>query len=522
MNKIMYLPLDERPCNYKFPVKLAELTDLELIVPNRSLLGNKKKPADVSGLQEWLLENCQDASYLIVSIDMLVYGGIVPSRIHNLTKEECINRVNILNEIKALNPTIKIYAFNLILRVSSNDRDEEEPFYYKNYGNKIWNYGWLTDKEEREGLIPEEKVHYNKLKETIPSEYLEDFIERRKKNKALNHYVLEMVEQGALTELIVPLDDNSKYGFTAKEQKELLFRVNELDISHKVLIYPGADDLGCSLFSKVFCDVKKYSPEIYVRYSSTWGPFMKPKYEDRSLHESLKSQIIAAGGFIIDHSYDTNIILMVNSPATEQWNMAEQVPFNTRHATYFSEVNYREFIEAIKMYLGKGKNVSLADVAVCNGSDTYLMNLLKKNNLINELSSYAGWNTSGNTLGTVIPHTIIHSYYNNYGSNKEKLKKDREFYLHRLVEDWGYQGVVRNDIIENHLPVLKASYFEVKHVQKDVEELVKNKIMDFVRDNFDSDNLLITNVNLPWVRMFEIDFELDLKLNKTFAGLIQN
>ncbi|MEH6858905.1 DUF4127 family protein, partial [Priestia megaterium] len=91
MNKIMYLPLDERPCNYKFPVKLAELTDLELIVPNRSLLGNKKKPADVSGLQEWLLENCQDASYLIVSIDMLVYGGIVPSRIHNLTKEECIN-----------------------------------------------------------------------------------------------------------------------------------------------------------------------------------------------------------------------------------------------------------------------------------------------------------------------------------------------------------------------------------------------------------------------------------------------
>ncbi|MEH6857541.1 DUF4127 family protein, partial [Priestia megaterium] len=307
-----------------------------------------------------------------------------------------------------------------------------------------------------------------------------------------------------------------------KEQKELLFRVNELDISHKVLIYPGADDLGCSLFSKVFCDVKKYSPEIYVRYSSTWGPFMKPKYEDRSLHESLKSQIIAAGGFIIDHSYDTNIILMVNSPATEQWNMAEQVPFNTRHATYFSEVNYREFIEAIKMYLGKGKNVSLADVAVCNGSDTYLMNLLKKNNLINELSSYAGWNTSGNTLGTVIPHTIIHSYYNNYGSNKEKLKKDREFYLHRLVEDWGYQGVVRNDIIENHLPVLKASYFEVKHVQKDVEELVKNKIMDFVRDNFDSDNLLITNVNLPWVRMFEIDFELDLKLNKTFAGLIQN
>src|SRR5699024_9292340 len=111
--------------------------------------------------------------------------------------------------------------------------------------------------------------------------------------------------------------------------------------------YPGADELGCSLFSKVFCEVKEYTPEVFVRYSSTVGPQMKPKYEDRSLNESLKSQITAAGGVITDHSYETDVVLLINSPATEQWNMAEQVSFEDRDSSYYSEINYREFVETI-------------------------------------------------------------------------------------------------------------------------------------------------------------------------------
>lgn len=507
MNKIVYLPLDERPCNYKFPVKLADISDLEFKIPDLSILGHKKTHANIEALHSWLLKECRDAEFLIVSIDMLVYGGIVPSRIHQLEINECINRVNILEKIKDINPKIEIYAFNLILRVSSNNRDEEEPHYYEYYGNKIWNYGWLLDKSERVGLTSEEQRQYEELKETIPDEYLADFIQRRMKNKALNHHVLELVNKGNINELVIPLDDNSKYGFSAKEQKELLFKVNNMNISDKVLIYPGADDLGCSLFSKIFCKVKNYLPEIFVRYSSTWGPFMKPKYEDRSLHESLKSQIIAAGACLIDNSMETDIILMVNSPATEQWSMAEQIPFQERDSTYYSEINYREFVEAMKMYLRKGKLISLADVATCNGSDSYLMNLLSKNGLLNQLTCYAAWNTSGNTLGTVIAHTIIHSYYlNNMTGNQQY--KSREFYKHRLVEDWGYQSKVRRNIVENHLPLMKASYFNLMHVQPEVEILIKEQLTQFLNDHLSNERITISHIALPWNRMFEVDFDL--------------
>lgn len=43
MTKIVFVPLDERPCNLEYPQRLAEMTDLELAAPPMSILGRKKR-----------------------------------------------------------------------------------------------------------------------------------------------------------------------------------------------------------------------------------------------------------------------------------------------------------------------------------------------------------------------------------------------------------------------------------------------------------------------------------------------
>ena len=63
----------------------------------------------------------------------------------------------------------------------------------------------------------------------------------------------------------------------------------------KWLIESGADEIACTLFARAFCDIKDYVPEISLRYSSIHGPFVIPRYEDRSLGESIKAHITAAG-----------------------------------------------------------------------------------------------------------------------------------------------------------------------------------------------------------------------------------
>ena len=67
--KIVLLPLDERPCNYEFPMKLFSHDKVEIVRPKK--LGNKKTPASFETIVEFLREECKDASGLVVSMDML-------------------------------------------------------------------------------------------------------------------------------------------------------------------------------------------------------------------------------------------------------------------------------------------------------------------------------------------------------------------------------------------------------------------------------------------------------------------
>ena len=59
--KLIYIPLDERPCNYNFAQRIASGTEVEVIAPSLELLGNKKEPAGFEGIKNFILDNVTDA-----------------------------------------------------------------------------------------------------------------------------------------------------------------------------------------------------------------------------------------------------------------------------------------------------------------------------------------------------------------------------------------------------------------------------------------------------------------------------
>ncbi|MCJ7842733.1 DUF4127 family protein [Lederbergia sp. NSJ-179] len=517
MNKIIYVPLDERPCNYRYPQALAKMTDLDMLIPDKSMLGDMKKPADTAALQNWVEENVKGASHLIVSIDMFVYGGIVPSRIHSLTYEACLERLSTLKSIKEQNPSIKIFAYDLIMRVPAYSSSEEEPDYYEEYGEKIFRMGWLYDKKNQNILDKEEKLELTKIERDIPIDVQKDFINRRKNNFSITKEVINLVASDIIDYLIVPLDDNAQFGFSPKEQRALMYEVDRRNLLDKVNIYPGADEIGCTLFARVFCETYQYIPEIFIRYSSTKGPFMIPKYEDRPLSESIKSHITAAGGVHVHNEEKNHFILMVYSPAIAQREMAQSgFKVEQRHRTYFSEVNIREFVQAMNWYLGNRKNIALADVAVTNGADHSLMQLLEKKEMFEQLMSYAGWNTNGNTMGTVIAHAIIASYYK---QTEVRLspgheKASREFFYSRLVEDWGYQSIVRTHLSQHILPSLGLTPRFLKDKVVEITGQVEDLLNQFIATHLSAikeGEISLEDVHLPWKRMFEVGFTLKLE-----------
>ena len=77
--KTLLLPLDERPCNYVFPQMIgASNKEIQITVPPKKFLGDKKKPADTAEIERFLMRNTRDTTNFILSVDMLVYGGLIP------------------------------------------------------------------------------------------------------------------------------------------------------------------------------------------------------------------------------------------------------------------------------------------------------------------------------------------------------------------------------------------------------------------------------------------------------------
>lgn len=510
MYKIAYIPLDERPCNYSFPSLLTGLSEtgsssqgeVNLVRPDLNLMGNKKTPGNTEKIWEWLVEEAMDSDGLILSIDTLLYGGIIPSRLHHLTLEECKNSLARLLRIKEINPKAKIYAFNLIMRCPKYSSSDEEPDYYADWGSDIFHYGKLHHLISENLASEEDKNQYENLKQQLPKEVIDDYLLRRKINVEVNKMVLDFVSNGIIDFLIIPQDDSAPYGWTAIDQQDVRGAIAANNLELNVYMYPGADEVGCTMLAKMLNTFKGKRPLVYPVFSSTQGPSVTPLYEDRPLMETLKYQILAAGGLIASNITEADFALFVNSPVEPMMEAAYQDCLSTK---YQVNRNLIDFVEQLEFTIISRKiPCVVGDVAFANGSDLGLLKLLKKKNLLFALAGYAGWNTSSNTLGTCIAQGMLH---NIYGPSQTHTN----FLALRYVEDAGYCSIVRKNITNNILPALGFDYFLVDGKKGKVSEIVQEQLTTFIKDNLNDDDneLLIKECYLPWSRMFEVGLDVE-------------
>ena len=280
MKKIVMLPLDERPCNYDFP-KMMPKADFELVLPPKEYMGNKKIPADTERLAEWLTENIDGADACILSMDTLIYGGIVPSRLHHEEISTLIKRAELVEELRKRNPKMQFYVFQLIMRCPDYSLSDEEPDYYDLYGKELHLYGRYTHKEKLGILTEEEKEDFERIKKTVPREVFDDFIGRREKNRTVIMHNLEYIKNGTVDYFIVPQDDAAVYGFTAMDQMTVreFLKTNSLHL--KTAMYPSADDTGLILLGRAVAKLNSAVPKIFVKYASSKAGAVIPWFEDR-------------------------------------------------------------------------------------------------------------------------------------------------------------------------------------------------------------------------------------------------
>ena len=444
--KIAFVPIDNRPVCYTLARMIAEIDkDIELSITPRKLLGDLTKTADIDGILKWLYElPKQDA--IILSLDTLAYGGLIPSRRCPENFDEIKFRAENLKEVLIKNGG-KVYAFSSIMRISNNNYNEEEKEYWSKWGKRIFDYSYHTCRLGCESCITN----------TIPQDILDDYLQTRKRNFEINKLYLEWQKQGLFDTLIFSKDDCAEYGFNVQEAQILE--------NMGAFIKTGADEIPLSLFARVINGNFRVCPV-----------FLEPEYkglisnyEDVSVEKSVTAQIDLAGGIVTDEK-NADILLFVNN-------------FRDNQGEIVMKISTESYSGRLKT---PDKPYMIADIRFANGADNNFVQELFKNKIEDKnFYGYSGWNTSSNTLGSLICAAKVKFLAKNY--NKDAFKKLQAV---RFLDDWAYQANVRQTFKVPDINALRSG-------MKNYEEIIA-KVLDTEVD---------VKYTYPWNRLFEVEIE---------------
>lgn len=502
MKKFLFIPLDERPCNYDFPYQIFNNEEFVIQRVPFEYMGLKKRPGNIAKINEFLYKEFKNADGAVISIDTLLYGGIVPSRLHFFSYEEVKKRLDILKLIKKEKPDFKIYAFNLVMRCPRYNDDDEEPDYYLHHGLDLFNRKYIQHRLELNLATDEERQQLSIIQ--IPHEYIEDYETRREINCKINIDAVELVKEGIIDFLIIPQDDSAPYGYTALDQKKIKNKVRDCFIQDKVLTYPGADEVGNTLFARMFNELHHRKPLVYLYYPSPLCKNIIPCAEDRNLDISARYQIIAAGCLVASTIAEADLVFAINAPG-KQMIATQFREWSSEGYTIMR--NLEEFVDFIEYCIDVLKKpVTIGDIGYCNGSDPRLITLIEQKQLYLKLAGYASWNIPCNSLGTALPMGIRYLYPFNQSTFYD-------FLVHRFIEDMGYSTLVRKIVREQYCEKMGYTIYDIGGQRGEFSELVKKLLyeqvslhMPFFKNKFE-----ILDIYMPWSRTYEVGLKIHYK-----------
>lgn len=444
--KLGFLPIDNRPVCYTLPQQIAAIDEsIELFMPDRNLLGDLTKYADVYGIFNWL-ENLGEMDAIVLSLDTAAYGGLISSRRCPDSFEEIKEKIEKLKDI-LVKKNAEIYAFSSIMRISNNNINEEEKEYWNKWGKKIFEYSYQKH-----------KTGY-RITHEIPQDILDDYLATRKRNFEINKIYLDWQKEGIIDTLIFSKDDCAEFGFNV-EEAETLEKLGGI-------VKTGADEIPLTLMARALGGDVAIAP-IFSAPSYT---HLISNYEDVSIEQSVKGQIELAGCRICEEK-DADILLYINNFEDVQGEIVMNRPSKHFEGGWFAPE---------RPYM-------IADVRFANGADnSFVEKIIKEGINKYNFYGYAAWNTSANTLGSLICAAKLRFLAKEF--NLDAFKRLQAI---RFLDDWAYQANVRQQIS-------KTDKYEVEYYMHPFEEEISKLLNMKINAKY----------SFPWNRRFEVEVELN-------------
>ena len=112
---MLYIPLDNRPVCQDYVQQTMEAVDCKIIMPPEKYIASHEHEGNPEKITEWLQTKAPKADAAVISTNSLLYGGLVASRTHHISRQQLNQRLQVLRNLSSVLP-IRIYAFSTIMR----------------------------------------------------------------------------------------------------------------------------------------------------------------------------------------------------------------------------------------------------------------------------------------------------------------------------------------------------------------------------------------------------------------------
>jgi hypothetical protein len=496
--RVIVIPLDSRPPCRDYPGQLASIANVEVLVPPPGYLDYYRTPADTQALSDWLTAVGPSADAVIISTDALMHGGLLASRIPQGSLADAERTLRLIELFHQQNPHIPIYAFSIIPRLLISDTPENQP-----YKSAMAEFSMLKDKVALFNR-PDDQARLLELQAVIPFSIQDRYQNMYTVNTWFNERLMMLAAAGTLRHLVLGQDDAHPYGMANMVKRDLDNWLTDHPTVENITITRGTDEVAASILARLITDSYDYTPRIFVHYSSPLAATVVMPFMPSTVEQTVAEKIKLVKGVRVATANEADFILYIHvgTPKTPAGVMIKAA----------QEVN---------RYLKDGRAVSLVDLSETYDPDKNLFPFLYIAQIdFSKLASYAGWNTTSNSVGTAIAQATIRQHALRHGLFI--AENQYAFLFQRLLDDWYYQKQVqpevnrylsRQDIANTNL----GMHYETanRFVQKKLAYYANSLYSHhFAKKNHDTRyiNNMQFHIQLPWPRTFEVQADISVTL----------
>ncbi len=506
--RVLLVPLDSRPPCGQLVADNGRTAGVEIILPKSETMDFYTLPGDTSKMRKWLYDEIKNCDEAIISIDQLLYGGLIASRNKPIKDEDITALAEYLKKLHEDNPNKKIHAFSILPRMNPPDFVEK----YQDR-KKLMEWSRLVHKYDDKPLSETaEKIQI--LEREIPSEQIKAYTEIYNRNLRLNCLLAKLVADGTLEDLTFGQDDGEVYSLPNLKLKEFMHYLHKNKIpGDKLAILHGADEVALSILTNIIS--RSNSFKVYVDYSSEKAAMKVMPYMAICNQDTAHERLNFHHDFIVSTPEEADYILFIS--ATDEETM------DRRHYNAEKLLDYQKL----------GKPVALVDLSKnFIAQEALLPILIKESFPVNSLIAYAGWNTASNSIGTAVSQAEIYLTALNQG-----LEQDRAVYSNlsnlnnRVCEDYYYL----KDVIDLvNINLKKKGYSNVYDLDLEhnykwavdmMEAAMKQRLVQYKASGAFTKSFWLQNTEyavtdmqissyFPWPRTFEINLKASPTLRK--------